>query len=180
MGKPKVGINGFGRIGRLVLRAAIEKDTVEVTHVNDPFIDLNYMAYMFKYDSTHNRFRGKVDVKDGKLVITADGKATQTISVSQSMKPEEIPWGSSGAEYVVESTGVFTTTDKASAHQKGGAKKVVISAPSQTPPCSSWVSTRDPTTLPAITSSPTPPARPTASRPSPRSSTTTSPSSRAS
>jgi len=134
MGKPKVGINGFGRIGRLVLRAAIEKDTVEVTHVNDPFIDLAYMAYMFKYDSTHNRFRGTVEVKDGKLVITAAGKATQTINVSQSMKPEEIPWGASGAEFVVESTGVFTTTEKASAHQKGGAKKVVISAPSADAP----------------------------------------------
>lgn len=134
MGKPKVGINGFGRIGRLVLRAAIEKDTVEVTHVNDPFIDLNYMAYMFKYDSTHNRFRGDVHVKDGKLVITAHGKATQTINVSQSMKPEEIPWGASGAEFVVESTGVFTTVDKAGAHQKGGAKKVIISAPSADAP----------------------------------------------
>jgi len=134
MGKPKVGINGFGRIGRLVLRAAIEKDTVEVTHVNDPFIDLNYMAYMFKYDSTHNRFRGDVHVKDGKLVITANGKATQTINVSQSMKPEEIPWGASGAEFVVESTGVFTTVDKAGAHQKGGAKKVIISAPSADAP----------------------------------------------
>jgi glyceraldehyde-3-phosphate dehydrogenase type I len=118
----------------LVLRAAIEKDTVEVTHVNDPFIDLNYMAYMFKYDSTHNRFRGDVHVKDGKLVITAHGKATQTINVSQSMKPEEIPWGASGAEFVVESTGVFTTVDKAGAHQKGGAKKVIISAPSADAP----------------------------------------------
>lgn len=134
MGKPKVGINGFGRIGRLVLRAAIEKDTVEVTHVNDPFIDLNYMAYMFKYDSTHNRFKGTVEAKDGKLVIQFPGKATQTISVSQSMKPEEIPWGASGADYVVESTGVFTTTEKANAHQKGGAKKVIISAPSADAP----------------------------------------------
>ena len=134
MGKPKVGINGFGRIGRLVLRAAVDKDSVEVVHVNDPFIDLAYMAYMFKYDSTHNRFRGTIEAKDGKLIITSPGKATQTISVSQCMKPEEIPWGASGADYVVESTGVFTTTEKASAHVKGGAKKVVISAPSADAP----------------------------------------------
>jgi glyceraldehyde 3-phosphate dehydrogenase len=134
MGKPKVGINGFGRIGRLVLRAAIEKDTVEVTAVNDPFISLDYMVYMFKYDSTHNRFKGEVKAENGKLVVTMPGKQTHSITVYGKMKPEEITWGESGAEYVVESTGVFTTVDKANAHIKGGAKKVVISAPSADAP----------------------------------------------
>lgn len=128
MSGPKVGINGFGRIGRLVLRAAI-KAGLSVVAVNDPFIDLDYMVYMFKYDSTHGRFHGDVKVDGGKLVI--DGKA---IAVFNKMKPEEIPWGSAGADYVVESTGVFTTTDKAMAHHKGGAKKVIISAPSADAP----------------------------------------------
>jgi len=134
MGKPKVGINGFGRIGRLVLRAAIEKDTVEVVAVNDPFIDLEYMVYMFKYDSTHNRFKGCVKAENGKLIVTGEGKQPHTITVYNKMKPEEIGWGESGAEYVVESTGVFTTTEKANAHIKAGAKKVVISAPSADAP----------------------------------------------
>ncbi|KAF8976681.1 hypothetical protein BGZ46_008060 [Entomortierella lignicola] len=124
----KIGINGFGRIGRLVLRAALQKG-VEVVAVNDPFIDLEYMAYMFKYDSTHGRYKGKIEIKDGHLVI--DG---HTISVFDKKNPEEIPWGSTGAEYVVESTGVFTTLDKAGAHLKGGAKKVIISAPSADAP----------------------------------------------
>lgn len=128
MSGPKVGINGFGRIGRLVLRAAI-KAGMSVVAVNDPFIDLDYMVYMFKYDSTHGRFHGDVKVDGGKLII--NGKA---IAVFNKMKPEEIPWGSAGADYVVESTGVFTTTEKASAHNKGGAKKVIISAPSADAP----------------------------------------------
>jgi len=125
---PKVGINGFGRIGRLVLRSAL-RDDVEVVAINDPFIDLDYMVYMFKYDSTHGRYKGTVSAADGKLIV--DGKG---IAVFNSMKPEEIPWGASGADYVVESTGVFTTTEKASAHIKGGAKKVIISAPSADAP----------------------------------------------
>jgi glyceraldehyde 3-phosphate dehydrogenase len=133
MGKPKVGINGFGRIGRLVLRAAIEKNTVDVVAVNDPFIDLDYMVYMFKYDSTHGRFKGCVKADGGKLVVKM-GDATHTITVYNKMKPEEIGWGESGAEYVVESTGVFTTIDKCQAHLKAGAKKVVISAPSADAP----------------------------------------------
>jgi glyceraldehyde 3-phosphate dehydrogenase len=133
MGKPKVGINGFGRIGRLVLRAAIEKNTVDVVAVNDPFIDLDYMVYMFKYDSTHGRFKGCVKADGGKLVVKM-GDATYTITVYNKMKPEEIGWGESGAEYVVESTGVFTTIDKCQAHLKAGAKKVVISAPSADAP----------------------------------------------
>ncbi|KAA8498450.1 Glyceraldehyde-3-phosphate dehydrogenase, cytosolic [Porphyridium purpureum] len=125
----KVGINGFGRIGRLVLRASLEKGTVTVVAVNDPFISLEYMAYMFKYDSVHGVYKGSVEIKDGKLVV--DGNP---ISVHGCRDPSEIPWGADGADYVVESTGVFTTTEKASAHFKGGAKKVIISAPSADAP----------------------------------------------
>jgi glyceraldehyde 3-phosphate dehydrogenase len=131
---PKVGINGFGRIGRLVMRAAIEKGTVEIVAVNDPFIQLDYMVYMFKYDSTHNRFKGDVKVENGKLVVTPEGKSPMTITVFNEMKPENIKWGEAQAEYVVESTGVFTTLEKAQAHINGGAKKVVISAPSADAP----------------------------------------------
>ena len=125
----KVGINGFGRIGRLVARAAFSKEGIQVVAVNDPFIDLDYMVYMFKYDSTHGMFKGDVEVKDGKLVI--NGKA---ISVYGERDPSQIPWSKDGAEFVVESTGVFTTVEKASAHLKGGAKHVVISAPSADAP----------------------------------------------
>merc|ERR1712228_877567 len=125
----KVGINGFGRIGRLVCRAAFDHPDIEVVAVNDPFIDLDYMVYMFKYDSTHGRYKGEVTKGDGCLMI--DGKK---ITVFNSMNPAEIPWSTAGAEYIVESTGVFTTIDKASAHFKGGAKKVIISAPSADAP----------------------------------------------
>lgn len=129
MPEPCVGINGFGRIGRLVLRAALKAGGVKVVAVNDPFIDLEYMVYMFKYDSTHGRYPGEVKAENGKLVV--DGNA---ISVFMERTPSAIPWGKSGAEYVVESTGVFTTIDKAKAHLEGGAKKVVISAPSADAP----------------------------------------------
>jgi len=125
----KVGINGFGRIGRLVLRACIEKG-VEVVGINDPFIDPDYMVYMFKYDSTHGRFKGGEVSSDGKN-LTIAGK---NIAIFQEMDAGKIPWGSVGAEYVVESTGVFTTIDKAKVHLNGGAKKVVISAPSADAP----------------------------------------------
>jgi len=125
----KVGINGFGRIGRLVFRAALEKKGIDVVAINDPFIDLDYMVYMFKYDSTHGRFKGDVKVEGGKLVV--NGKS---IFVYALRDPSTIPWSDSGAEYVVESTGVFTTKEKASAHLKGGAKRVVISAPSADAP----------------------------------------------
>ncbi len=125
----KVGINGFGRIGRLAFRVTTKRDDVEVVAINDPFIDADYMAYMLKYDSVHGKFDGTVDVKDGKLVV--NGKE---IAVNACMNPEEIPWGAEGAEYVIESTGVFTTMDKAAAHFKGGAKKVIISAPSKDAP----------------------------------------------
>ncbi|KAI9238704.1 MAG: glyceraldehyde-3-phosphate dehydrogenase [Podila humilis] len=125
----KVGINGFGRIGRLVLRAALANKNVQVVAINDPFIDLAYMVYMFKYDSTHGRYKGHVEAKDGALFV--DGNK---ITVYNSLKPEEIQWGAAGADYVVESTGVFTTIEKASLHLQGGAKKVVISAPSADAP----------------------------------------------
>jgi glyceraldehyde 3-phosphate dehydrogenase len=125
----KVGINGFGRIGRLVFRASLGQDNVEVTGINDPFIDLDYMVYMLKYDTVHGPFKGTVEIQDGNLVV--DGK---TVKVFGEMDPSAIDWASCGADYVVESTGVFTTTEKASAHFKGGAKKVVISAPSADAP----------------------------------------------
>ena len=126
----KIGINGFGRIGRLVFRAAIaQPETFEVVGVNDPFVDADYMVYMVKYDTIHGRFDGCVKEENGKLVV--NGKA---INVYGCMNPEEIPWSECGAEYVVESTGVFCTTEKASAHIKAGAKKVVISAPSSDAP----------------------------------------------
>lgn len=125
----KIGINGFGRIGRLVMRASLLEGAVQVVAVNDPFIDLDYMVYMFKFDSTHGRFEGKVEAKDGKLIINGN-----PISVFAKRNPDEIPWGDNGAAYVVESTGVFTTVDKASAHLKGGAKRVIISAPSADAP----------------------------------------------
>ncbi|MCF7837441.1 MAG: type I glyceraldehyde-3-phosphate dehydrogenase [Candidatus Marinimicrobia bacterium] len=125
----KVGINGFGRIGRLVFRAAVQNPEIEVVGINDPFIDLDYMVYMTKYDTVHGRFKGEVSVADGKLMVNGKG-----VAVYGSMKPEEIPWAECGAEYIVESTGVFTTTDKAAAHFKGGAKKVIISAPSADAP----------------------------------------------
>ncbi|PPQ70921.1 hypothetical protein CVT25_004765 [Psilocybe cyanescens] len=137
-----VGINGFGRIGRIVFRNALEAQGVDVVAINDPFIDLDYMVYMFKYDSVHGRFKGTVEAKDGKLVI--NGKP---VVVFAERDPAAIQWGSAGADYVVESTGVFTTIDKASAHLKGGAKKVIISAPSADAPmfvCGVNLDTYDP------------------------------------
>merc|ERR1712119_110390 len=128
MGAQKIGINGFGRIGRLVLRSAVEKGAMVVA-INDPFIPLDYMVYMFKYDSTHGKFKGEVK-QDGKFLYVNGNK----ITVFNERDPSNINWAGAGAEYVVESTGVFTTTDKALAHTKGGAKKVIISAPSADAP----------------------------------------------
>jgi len=125
----KVGINGFGRIGRLVLRAAIANPKISVVAVNDPFMDVEYMVYMVQYDSTHGRFKGTISHKDGKLIIN-----DKEVAVYSKKDPAEIPWGTHGADYVVESTGVFTTADKAQAHIKGGAKHVIISAPSADAP----------------------------------------------
>jgi glyceraldehyde 3-phosphate dehydrogenase len=122
----KVGINGFGRIGRLVYRASLERDDIEVVGINDPFLDPEYMAYLLKYDSVHKRYNGDVSVKDGQLVV--DGKVC---AVASEMNPADIPWAACGAEYVVESTGVFLTKEKAQGHIDAGAKKVVMSAPSK-------------------------------------------------
>jgi len=120
----KVGINGFGRIGRLVLRASLNHPEVQVVSINDPFMDLPYMVYMFKYDSTHGHFKGECDAKDGKLWI--NGKS---INVHFEKDPTKIPWGQDGADVVVESTGVFLSTEDCNKHLQGGAKKVVITAP---------------------------------------------------
>jgi len=123
-----VGINGFGRIGRIVLRDALDKG-IKVVAINDPFIPLDYMVYMFKYDSTHGRFKGTVSHDDKHLIVNG-----QKIAVFMEKDPTQIPWGKAGAVYVVESTGVFTTIEKCNAHLAGGAKKVIISAPSADAP----------------------------------------------
>jgi len=148
----KVGINGFGRIGRIVFRNAIEHDDINIVAVNDPFIEPHYavscpaigfetqifsietdsassQAYMLKYDSTHGQFKGTIEAKEDGLIV--NGK---TVKFYSKKDPSEIPWSETGAYYIVESTGVFTTTEKAKAHLKGGAKKVVISAPSADAP----------------------------------------------
>ncbi|HBR03781.1 MAG TPA: type I glyceraldehyde-3-phosphate dehydrogenase [Ruminiclostridium sp.] len=125
----KIGINGFGRIGRLAFRAATKNPNVQVVGINDPFIDLEYMKYMLKYDTIHGQFDGTIEIKDGKFVVNGNA-----INVYSCMKPEEIPWKNCGAEYVIESTGLFTTTEKAKVHLQAGAKKVVISAPSSDAP----------------------------------------------
>lgn len=125
----KVGINGFGRIGRLVLRASLNNPNVKVVAINDPFLDLDYAAYMLKYDTIHGRFDGEVKVKDGKLYVNGN-----EIYFFAEKDPADIKWGEAGAEYIAESTGVFTTTETASAHLKGGAKKVIITAPSKDAP----------------------------------------------
>jgi len=121
----KVGINGFGRIGRLVMRALPRFPNIEIVAVNDPFITTDYMKYMFKYDTVHGRYPGSVDYEADKLIV--DGKG---IKVFNERDPAQIKWGDAGADYVIESTGIFTSTEGASKHFVGGAKKVVISAPS--------------------------------------------------
>ncbi|KAF4738810.1 hypothetical protein FOZ62_002221 [Perkinsus olseni] len=120
----KLGINGFGRIGRLVFRAALENPNVTVVAVNDPFMDIEYMQYLLKYDTVHGRFKGEVSSANGNLLVNG-----QTIHFFKCRDPAEIPWGQAGADYVCESTGVFTTSEKAGGHLGGGCKKVVISAP---------------------------------------------------
>jgi glyceraldehyde 3-phosphate dehydrogenase len=121
----KVGINGFGRIGRLVFRAAQGRDDIQVVGIND-LIDVDYMAYMLKYDTIHGRFTGTVDIKDGNLIV--NGKA---IRVTCEKNPADLKWDAIGAEYVVESTGLFLSKDKAQGHIDAGAKYVVMSAPSK-------------------------------------------------
>ncbi len=125
MSKIKIGINGFGRIGRFVFRQAVAKGTIEVVAIND-LIDVDYMAYMLKYDSTHGIFNGTVEVKDGKLVVNGT-----EIRVTAERNPADINWGAVEAEYVVESTGLFLTKESAQGHIDAGAKKVVMSAPSK-------------------------------------------------
>jgi glyceraldehyde 3-phosphate dehydrogenase len=125
----KIGINGFGRIGRLVFRAALENPKAKIVGINDPFIDAEYMAYMLKYDSVHGQFKGDAKVSENQLVV--NGRA---IDVYAAMQPEEIPWAGCGATYIVESTGVFTDVKHAGAHLKAGAHKVVITAPSKDAP----------------------------------------------
>jgi len=129
MSKLKLGINGFGRIGRMVLRASMKRNDIEVVAVNDPFIPPDYMVYQFKYDSAQGRYDGEVTT-DGKYLIV-DG---QKIIVNQERDPANIQWATQGAVYVAECTGIFKEKDSASAHLKGGAKKVIISAPSKTAP----------------------------------------------
>jgi len=125
----KVGINGFGRIGRLVLRAALNHPDFEVVALNDPFLDPEYMLYLFKYDSTHGQYKGEVSVKDGHLVV--NGK---TMYVYAKKDPAEIPWGKHEVEWVVESTGIFLNVEKCNVHLKAGAKKVCVTAPSPDAP----------------------------------------------
>ena len=121
-----VAINGFGRIGRLVFRAALHRQDVTVVAINDPFMDLDYMVYMLRYDSVHGRYPGIVSVSADKKKLIVDGRE---IHVFAEKSPDMIPWGSVGAHYVCESTGVFTEKAKAGLHLNGGAKKVIISAP---------------------------------------------------
>ncbi|MDR1131481.1 MAG: type I glyceraldehyde-3-phosphate dehydrogenase [Oscillospiraceae bacterium] len=128
MKKIKVGINGFGRIGRLVFRAGLDNENIEFVGVND-MIGPDYMAYMLRYDTVHGRFRGEVGHTDKAILVNG-----RTIPVFSEKDPGKLPWGEVGADFVVESTGLFTTTEKAGAHLAAGAKKVVISAPSSDAP----------------------------------------------
>ncbi len=124
----QVGINGFGRIGRLAFRVMMQRQEFQVVGIND-LIDVDYMAYMLKYDSTHGRFQGEVAVKEGNLIVNG-----QTIRITSETDPSNLKWDAVGAEYVIESTGLFTDLGKAEAHLKAGAKKVIISAPSKDAP----------------------------------------------
>ena len=125
----KIGINGFGRIGKLTFQAALEKEEVEIVAINDPFLQAEYMAYMVKYDTVHGKFNGTVSSTENTLIV--NGKE---IKVFNEMEPKNIPWGKLGVEYVLECSGAFTTMEKAQAHIDAGAKKVLISAPSKDAP----------------------------------------------
>lgn len=128
MSKVKLGINGFGRIGRIVFRETFNRDNVEVVAIND-LLDVDHLAYLLKYDSVHGRFAGKVEVKDGQLFVN-----DRKIRVTAEKDPSTLKWDEAGAEVVADCTGIFTTLESANAHIKGGAKKVVISAPSADAP----------------------------------------------
>ncbi len=128
MSKLKLGINGFGRIGRIVFRATVKRDNVDVVAIND-LLDVEHLAYLLEYDSVHGRFDGTIEVKDGNLIV--DGK---TIRVTAERDPKNLKWNEAGADVVAECTGIFTTLETANYHIDGGAKKVVISAPSKDAP----------------------------------------------
>jgi glyceraldehyde 3-phosphate dehydrogenase len=128
MSKLKLGINGFGRIGRIVFRATVKRDNVDVVAIND-LLDVEHLAYLLKYDSVHGHFDGTVEVKDGNLIV--NGK---TVRVTAERDPKNLKWDEVGADIVAECTGIFTTLEKADYHIQGGAKKVVISAPSADAP----------------------------------------------
>jgi len=125
MAKIKVGINGFGRIGRLAFRAAVNRNDIEIVGIND-LIDVDYMAYMLRYDTVHGQFKGTVEVKDGKLVVNG-----HAIRITAEKDPSNLKWNEVGAEYVIESTGLFLDKAKAELHIKAGAKRVILSAPSK-------------------------------------------------
>ena len=125
----KIGINGFGRIGRLVTRVTLKRDDVQVVAINDPFIDIEYMKYMLEYDTVHGVLNADIKTAADGLIINGN-----KVIVTNYKDPSEIPWANEGAEYIIESSGAFTTMEKASAHFKGGAKKVIISAPSADAP----------------------------------------------
>jgi len=122
----KVGINGFGRIGRIVFRIGLKNPDIEFVGINDPFMTPDYMAYMLKYDTVHGRYGGSVDYYDDGIIV--DGKK---IAFFAEKNPSDIPWGKVGADYIVESTGIFLTKDTAQGHLDGGAKKVVMTGPSK-------------------------------------------------
>lgn len=124
----KVGINGFGRIGRLVFRSSLARDDIDIVAINDPFVDADYMAYQLKYDTVHGISKANISNEGDYLIV--NGKKSRVLTKSS---PEEIPWGELGADYVVESTGVFTKEEKARGHLVAGAKKVIISAPADVP-----------------------------------------------
>lgn len=119
MGKIKLGINGFGRIGRLIFRLAIEQEEFEVVAIND-LVELDYLAYLMKFDSTHGCFNGTVEVINGHLIVN-----NKPIRVTSERNPEKIDWSSVGAEYIIEATGIFLTHDSASAHLRAGQKKLL-------------------------------------------------------
>jgi glyceraldehyde 3-phosphate dehydrogenase len=124
--KVKLGINGFGRIGRLVFRAALCNPNVQIIAVNDPFLPVDYMSYLLRYDSVHGRLDATVEIVEGNLVVNGN-----PIKIFAERAPKDIPWGAAGVEYVCESTGVFTTAAKMAGHVAGGCKKVILSAPSK-------------------------------------------------
>ena len=128
MSNLKIGINGFGRIGRLVFRATVKRDNVDVVAIND-LLDVEHLAYLLEYDSVHGRFDGTIEIKDGNLIV--DGK---TIRITAERDPKNLKWDEVGADVVAECTGIFTTLETAQYHIDGGAKKVVISAPSKDAP----------------------------------------------